>query len=277
MLKIRRVERIAALAKMLVDRPQELLPLSFFCEYFGIAKSTLSEDILSVRRSFALFRLGVVETVYGAAGGVRYIPYREGEAANRVLTEIAARLTADERIIPGGFLYMSDILYDWRLMNAVGEIFMTRFAALRPDCIMTVETKGILPAMMVARAFNKPLVIARRDSRVTEGSALSINYVSGSTKRIQTMSLTKRALAPGRRVLIIDDFMKAGGTAKGMRELVRESGSEAVGVGVLVATAEPERKLVEAYMPLLVLREVNEEARRVRVEPQLLAKEAEHE
>lgn len=277
MLKIRRVERIAALAKMLVDRPQELLPLSFFCEYFGIAKSTLSEDILSVRRSFEMFRLGVVETVYGAAGGVRYIPYREGEAANRVLTEIAARLTADERIIPGGFLYMSDILYDWRLMNAVGEIFMTRFAALRPDCIMTVETKGILPAMMVARAFNKPLVIARRDSRVTEGSALSINYVSGSTKRIQTMSLTKRALAPGRRVLIIDDFMKAGGTAKGMRELVRESGSEAVGVGVLVATAEPERKLVEAYMPLLVLREVNEEARRVRVEPQLLAKEAEHE
>lgn len=277
MLKVRRVERIAALAKMLVDRPQELLPLSFFCEYFGIAKSTLSEDILSVRRSFEIFRLGSVETVYGAAGGVRYIPYREGESADRILTEIAVRLTADERIIPGGFLYMSDILYDWRLMNAVGEIFMTRFAALRPDCIMTVETKGILPAMMVARAFNKPLVIARRDSRVTEGSALSINYVSGSTKRIQTMSLTKRALAPGQRVLIIDDFMKAGGTAKGMRELVRESGSEAIGVGVLVATAEPERKLVEDYMPLLVLREVNEEARRVRVEPQLRAKEAEHE
>ena len=46
---------------------------------------------------------------------------------------------------------------------------MTRFADRNPDYIMTVETKGIPLAVMVARAFNKPLVIARRDSKVTEG------------------------------------------------------------------------------------------------------------
>lgn len=146
---------------------------------------------------------------------------------------------------------------------------MTRFADTCPDCIMTVETKGILPAMMVARAFNKPLVIARRDSRVTEGSSISINYVSGSTKRIQTMSLTKRAMLPGQRVIIIDDFMKAGGTAKGMSELVRESGATTVGIGVLVATAEPEKKLVDDYMALMVLNGVDETRKEVHVIPQL--------
>ncbi len=273
MSRVRRVERIAALSKMLADRPHELIPLSYFCEYFGIAKSTLSEDLLSVRQSFNAFDLGVVETVFGAAGGVRYLPYRRGNAANKVLRKITESLTSGSRIIPGGFIYMSDILYDWNLMEAVGEIFMTRFADLRPDCIMTVETKGILPAMMVARAFNKPLVIARRDSRVTEGSSISINYLSGSTKRIQTMSLTKRAMQPGQRVIIIDDFMKAGGTAKGMSELVRESGATTVGIGVLVATARPDRKLVDHYMPLLVLRKVDEEAKKVNLEPQLDAVE----
>ena len=267
--KLRRVERMAALTKMLADRPHELIPLSFFCDYFGIAKSTLSEDLLSVRRAFDAYRLGSLETVFGAAGGVRYIPYRKGRAANQVLETMAAKLESGDRIIAGGFLYMSDILYDWQWMSAVGEIFMTRFAATHPDCIMTVETKGILPAMMVARAFNKPLVIARRDSRVTEGSAISINYVSGSTKRIQTMSLTKRALAPNQRVLIIDDFMKAGGTAKGMKELVYESGSQTVGVGVLVATAEPREKMTGDYMPLLVLEGVDEVKRHVRIRPQL--------
>lgn len=267
--RVRRVERIAALAKMLADRPHELVPLSFFCEYFGIAKSTLSEDLLCVRQSFNTFGLGVVETVFGAAGGVRYLPYRKGEAANDVLRTIAACLESGDRIIPGGFLYMSDILYNWNLMVSVGEIFMTRFADVKPDCIMTVETKGILPAMMVARAFNKPLVIARRDSRVTEGSSISINYVSGSTKRIQTMSLTKRAMTPGQRVIIIDDFMKAGGTAKGMSELVRESGATTVGIGVLVATATPSRKLVDDYMALMVLRGVDEARKEVHLEPQL--------
>lgn len=88
---------------------------------------------------------------------------------------------------------------------------MTRFMDRNPDYILTVETKGIPLAVMVARAFNKPLVIARRDSKVTEGSAISINYVTGSSGRIQTMTLTKRAIPPNARVLIIDDFMKAGG------------------------------------------------------------------
>jgi len=87
---------------------------------------------------------------------------------------------------------------------------MTRFASLAPDYIMTVETKGIPLAFATARAANLPLVTVRRGSKVTEGSSVSINYVSGSTHRIQTMSLPRRAIPSGAKVLIIDDFMKAG-------------------------------------------------------------------
>ncbi len=266
--KLRRVERIAALTKMLTSRPHELIPLSYFCAYFDIAKSTLSEDLVSIRKSLETFSLGEIETVFGAAGGVRYLPVRRGKEAADVLEQIASALADEERILAGGFLYMSDILYNWYWMTAVGEIFMTRFRHTRPDCIMTVETKGILPAMMAARAFNRPLVVARRDSRVTEGSSIGINYVSGSTKRVQTMSLAKRALKAGQRVLIIDDFMKAGGTAKGLMQLVHELGAETVGVGVLVATAEPAHKLVEQYTPLLVLHGMEDGTARPHVEPQ---------
>ena len=41
---------------------------------------------------------------------------------------------------------------------------------------------------MTARALGVPLVIARRDSRAYEGSAVKINYVSGGD-RIETMAL----------------------------------------------------------------------------------------
>ena len=65
-----------------------------------------------------------------------------------------------------------------------------------------METKGTPLALMTAKAFNKPLVIIRADSRVTEGSALSINYVSGSVK-IGTMSLAKKSLTHGFKVLLM--------------------------------------------------------------------------
>ena len=56
---------------------------------------------------------------------------------------------------------------------------------------MTVATKGIPIAYAVASHLNVPVVIVRRDNKVTEGSTVSINYVSGSSKRIQTMVLIK--------------------------------------------------------------------------------------
>jgi len=49
------------------------------------------------------------------------------------------------------------------------------------------------------------------------------------------MTLTKRAIPQNAKVLIIDDFMKAGGTAKGLTELVHEMNGKVVGTGVLVA------------------------------------------
>ena len=265
--KVRRVERMVAMTKLLVDSPQKLIPLNYFCDFFGMAKSTVSEDLTCVRQSMEHFQLGTLETVAGVAGGVRFIPHRKGTQANDILRDVQARLMEPDRIIPGGFIYMSDILYDWHVMTRLGEIIMTRFMDRNPDYILTVETKGIPLAVMVARAFNKPLVIARRDSKVTEGSAISINYVTGSSGRIQTMTLTKRAIPPNARVLIIDDFMKAGGTAKGLKELVLEMSGVVVGTGVLVATAEPNPKLIDDYESLFTFYGIDENTKKINIEP----------
>lgn len=95
-----------------------------------------------------------------------------------------------------------------------------------------METKGIPVALMTAHALGIPLVIARRSSKVYEGSAVNINYVSGSSGHIETMSLSRRAVQEGQRALIIDDFIKAGGTAKGMIDLMHEFNVTVVGLGL---------------------------------------------
>lgn len=265
--KVRRAARIAVITKMLTRRPGHLFPLGEFSALFGAAKSTISEDLLTIKQALAAADGGVVETVAGAAGGVRYWPYCPEQESDRLLAGLCAKLQTPERIIPGGFLYMTDILCDAAAMVAVGDIFFTKLAHLRPDYIFTVETKGIPLALMTARSFNRPLVVARHGSKVTEGPSVSINYVSGSSHRIETMTLPRRALPAGARVLVIDDFMKAGGTIRGMLELIREVGATAVGAAVLMATATPAEKLVSTCLPLLVLHEVDEHNMVVRITP----------
>ena len=77
-----------------------------------------------------------------------------------------------------------------------------------------------------------PRFIVRRDLKITEGSTVSVNYVSGSSgDRIEKMFLSKRSVKTGSRVLIVDDFLKGGGTITGMISLLSEFDSELAGVG----------------------------------------------
>jgi purine operon repressor len=122
---------------------------------------------------------------------------------------------------------------------------------------MTVATKGIPLAYAVANYLDVPVVIARKDSRVTEGPTVSINYVSGSSKRIQTMTLAKRSIPEGANVLIVDDFMKAGGTIQGMISMLEEFQANVIGIGVLVEADHIEERLIEEYVSLIRLSEVN--------------------
>ena len=78
--KFKRNERLAVMTKILSDAPNRIFTLSFFCEMFGAAKSTVSEDASILAGIMQDFKLGTLETVTGAAGGMRYRPLvQEGE------------------------------------------------------------------------------------------------------------------------------------------------------------------------------------------------------
>lgn len=250
---MKRNERIGAIVKILCDRPNRILTLSYFTELFNSAKSTISEDLIVVKKMMDELKLGKVETIAGAAGGVKYIPFMSNEKKVTILRQICEKIAENKRIIPGGYLYIADVLYDPAFIKDIGEMFAEMFSYSGIDYVLTVETKGIPLAMMTANGLNVPLVVARNENRVTEGSTISINYVSGSTGKVQTMYVSKSAIPPGSKVLVIDDFMRAGGTVKGMVELIQELGSTVEGIGVLMETVIPEEKMIEGYISLLTL------------------------
>ncbi|MGM0470887.1 MAG: pur operon repressor [Bacillota bacterium] len=265
-MKMKRSERIVAITKILTDKPYKLFSLNHFTAEFEAAKSTISEDLTIIKRVFAAKEMGEVETISGAGGGVRFIPKKAASDIEAVISSICKRLSDSDRILPGGFLYLSDLIFSPQIKE-LGKIFATKFAELDVDYVITIETKGIPLALATAQAMNLPVVSIRKDNRVTEGSVVSINYVTGSSKKIETMSLSRRALPENSKVVIIDDFMKAGGTAKGMVDLLAEFKAEVLDIGVLVETAEPQQKLVSDYISLITLEQVDEKQEIVQLRP----------
>ncbi|MFO8060078.1 MAG: pur operon repressor [Bacillota bacterium] len=245
-----RPTRIACIVDALVNHPYQVFNLGDFARDLKVARSTISEDVAMIREAFARTESGVIETLPGASGGVRLKPRPSPQQMRSITETLLEQLQDPDRILPGGFLYMTDIIFSPRWAAVIGTYFSHLFGSLRPDYVVTIETKGIPLALMTARDLDRPLVLIRRNSRVTEGSSVSINYVSGSSSRIQTMSLPRRALPPGSSVVVIDDFMRGGGTVKGVCDLLAEFEAEVLGIGVVAVTTSPRSKLVEEYESL---------------------------
>ncbi|MHA7966221.1 pur operon repressor [Paenibacillus sp. CAU 1782] len=269
MKKLKRSSRLVEMTQYLLARPHTLISLTAFADRYQSAKSSISEDLAIIKEVFEEEGIGELHTLAGAAGGVKYMPMMRESLSLEIMKEICKKLEQPDRVLPGGYLYMTDMLGQPDLLADVGRMFATAFADRKIDVIMTVETKGIPLAYATAACLNIPVVIVRRDNKVTEGSAVSINYVSGSTKRIQTMSLARRALKEQSRVLIIDDFMKAGGTIQGMMDLLYEFKATVAGVGVFVESGEVEmeERLLEDYISLAKLTAVDMKTKQTTIIP----------
>lgn len=267
---MKRSQRVGAICQILTQHPDKVFSLKYFCSKFSAAKSSISEDISDAKEAVRISGYGCIETISGAAGGVKYVPDISQEKANEVQEELCALLRQSSRILGGGFLYTSDIMYNPAIVKSMAGIFAKKFRSSGANYVATIETKGIPLAFMTAELLNIPVVVIRRETKISEGATVSINYFPGSSERLQKMSISKRAATPGSNVLIIDDFMRGGGSIKGIAEIVSEMDINVVGIGVAIANAEPKIKKVDNYFPLVYLGNVDENTREINVRPNCL-------
>ncbi len=252
---MKKLERVSSITHILTENPNRDYSLGSFAEFFGCSKSSISEDIKSVRAAIEACGLGYLETTSGIKGGVRYVPYISEAETLEYLQSLKAYFEEPERMLGSGFLYTSDIMFNPRLAKGAARIFAKRFASSEADMVVTVETKGIGVALFTAELLDIPLVVIRRENKVSEGSTISINYFSGSADRLQQMSISKRSIKHGSRALIIDDFMRGGGSIKGISNMLEEFDSSIAGVGVVVVTGGMDNKKIGEYFPLICIDE----------------------
>ena len=76
---MKRTERVSIIVKILSDTPGKVYPLQYFCDLFDMAKSSISEDINIANSAMEKAKKGNIETIAGARGGVRYVPYMDSQ------------------------------------------------------------------------------------------------------------------------------------------------------------------------------------------------------
>lgn len=102
------------------------------------------------------------------------------------------------------------------------------------QCVLAAEARGFLLGPALALALGAGFALARKPGKLpydTVSAEYELEYGADS------LELHSDAVAPGARVLIHDDLLATGGTARALCELVRQLGGEVVGCGFLIELA----------------------------------------
>jgi adenine phosphoribosyltransferase len=116
------------------------------------------------------------------------------------------------------------------LRTAVAEL--AEFARpLQVDLVVSAEARGFILGGALASALGAGFVPARKPGRLPSDT-VSVEYIL--EYGIDALEVHADALAEGKRVLVHDDLLATGGTARGVCDLVAGLGAEVVGCAFLV-------------------------------------------
>ena len=114
--------------------------------------------------------------------------------------------------------------------TAVDELALyVRSAA--PDAIVAIESRGFLFGAPIADRLDLPFVPVRKPGKLPAARmSIEVSLEYGE----QQLDIHTDALAPGARVVIVDDLLATGGTAAGAAQLVEMLGATVAGCAFVV-------------------------------------------
>jgi adenine phosphoribosyltransferase len=153
------------------------------------------------------------------------------------MTDAAERLRAKIRDVPDfpkpGIVFkdIMPLLADGEALAATIDLLADWSEPRRPDIVLGAEARGYITGGALACKLGCGFVAARKPGKLpwrTVAAKYALEY------GFDTLEVHADAIQPGQRVLIHDDVLATGGTAKATVELVEQLGGEVVGLPFII-------------------------------------------
>jgi adenine phosphoribosyltransferase len=134
--------------------------------------------------------------------------------------------------------------------QAIDEI-AAHFELGNIDLIACIDARGFLIGAALAYKIGCGLIPIRKKGKLPwQVTSVTYNLEYGQ----DTLEMHKDAIEPGQRVLIVDDVLATGGTAKAVVSLVKEMKGEIIGAAFLVELKDLKgrEKLKDVYIYSLI-------------------------
>lgn len=133
---------------------------------------------------------------------------------------------------PGILFYdLTTLLKDPTGFHGLVDQLCAHYEGTKVDLVAGMEARGFIFAPALAYRLNAGFVPIRKPKKLpapTERVEYELEYGT------DVLEIHKDAIAPGQKVLIVDDVLATGGTAKAVTHLVEKLGGNLVGLSFVI-------------------------------------------
>jgi len=149
----------------------------------------------------------------------------------------------------GGHMDVWAVFEDAALLSAVVEALTDGLAPFEPTKLVAVESRGFLLGGAVAARLGVGLVAVRKPGSLFPGEKATVTTEPDYRGNRTELRMLTRAVGPGDRVAMVDDWIEVGAQALAVRQLVESRGAEFLGLATMVDQASA---AVAEAVPVLV-------------------------
>lgn len=129
------------------------------------------------------------------------------------------------------FRDITTLLKDGEAFSESIDQLSNLFAGEKIDLVVGVEARGFIVGAPVAYKIGAGFIPVRKPGKLPAEKISATYELEYGTDNVE---MHADAIKKGQRVLVIDDLLATGGTAKAVTELIETLGGEVVGLGFLI-------------------------------------------
>ena len=133
------------------------------------------------------------------------------------------------------FRDFSPMLKDPSALSFIADEFTKYFHPKDVDLFAGIESRGFLLACILATRYNKGMIMIRKSGKLP-GKTTKLSYKIEYGQ--DTIEIQKDIISKGQKILICDDLLATGGTAKASAKLIEKAGGKITGFAFIIELTE---------------------------------------